>query len=246
MKPLLIVGSYLSPYVRKVLACLEVKGMAYEVDHIVPFFGDDRFSKLSPLRRIPVLVDGDLVLYGFLGDLPVPRGQAARRRRCFPRDIARSGTRPLAGGIRRHAHGRCLHLAPVQPDRHPALGVGREGRPRDGRPHAQGRGADRARLSRERGAGRRLPLRQRLSVADIAIAAFFRNAGWVRFQIDAARWPRTAGWIGRTLASPPSPSWRRSRTPSCACRSPSSATRSRRWARRSAPRPTPAPHRVVA
>lgn len=62
MKPILIVGSYLSPYVRKVLVCLEVKGMAYEVDHIVPFFGDDRFSKLSPLRRIPVLVDGDLVL----------------------------------------------------------------------------------------------------------------------------------------------------------------------------------------
>ena len=41
-----------------------------------------------------------------------------------------------------------------------------------------------------------------LSVADIAIAAFFRNAGWVRFQIDAARWPKTAGWIGRMLASP--------------------------------------------
>ena len=62
MKPLLIVGSYLSPYVRKVLVCLEAKGIAYEVDHIVPFFGDDRFSRLSPLRRIPVLVDGDLVL----------------------------------------------------------------------------------------------------------------------------------------------------------------------------------------
>ena len=59
MRPILIVGSYLSPYVRKVLACLEVKGMGYEVDHIVPFFGDDRFSRLSPLRRIPVLVDGD-------------------------------------------------------------------------------------------------------------------------------------------------------------------------------------------
>ena len=62
MKPLLIVGSYLSPYVRKVLVCLEIKGIPYEVDHLVPFFGDDRFSRLSPLRRIPVLVDGDLVL----------------------------------------------------------------------------------------------------------------------------------------------------------------------------------------
>jgi glutathione S-transferase len=87
MKPVLIVGSYLSPYVRKVLACLEVKGRAYEVDHIVPFFGDDRFSKLSPLRRIPVLVDGDLVLSDssvicqYLEDKqPYPA--------LFPRDIA--------------------------------------------------------------------------------------------------------------------------------------------------------------
>ena len=62
MRPLLIIGSYLSPYVRKVLVCLEVKGIAYEVDHIVPFFGDDRFCAAEPLRRIPVLVDGDLVL----------------------------------------------------------------------------------------------------------------------------------------------------------------------------------------
>ncbi len=62
MKPLLIVGSYLSPYVRKVLVCLELKGIPYEVDPIVPFYGDDRFSALSPLRRIPVLVDGDLVI----------------------------------------------------------------------------------------------------------------------------------------------------------------------------------------
>src|SRR6478736_3479543 len=62
MKPLLIIGSYLSPYVRKVLACLELKGIPYEVDPIVPFYGNDRFSQLSPLRRVPVLVDGDLVI----------------------------------------------------------------------------------------------------------------------------------------------------------------------------------------
>jgi len=52
-----IVGSYLSPYVRKVLVALHVKGIAYEIDPIVPFLGDDRFSRLSPLRRIPVLSD---------------------------------------------------------------------------------------------------------------------------------------------------------------------------------------------
>ena len=50
-----IIGSYISPYVRKVLVCLHLKGIAYEIDPIVPFFGDERFSRLSPLRRIPVL-----------------------------------------------------------------------------------------------------------------------------------------------------------------------------------------------
>jgi glutathione S-transferase len=53
-----IVGSPLSPYVRKVLVCLDLKGLECELDPIVPFFGGDRFSALSPLRRIPVLTTG--------------------------------------------------------------------------------------------------------------------------------------------------------------------------------------------
>ena len=60
--PIQIVGSFLSPYVRKVLACLEWKGLAYAVDPIVPFFGNERFTALSPLRRVPVMVDGELAL----------------------------------------------------------------------------------------------------------------------------------------------------------------------------------------
>src|SRR5690348_8481921 len=57
-----VIGSYVSPYVRKVLACLNLKGLAYEIDPITPFFGDEAFGRLSPLRRIPVLIDGDLSL----------------------------------------------------------------------------------------------------------------------------------------------------------------------------------------
>jgi hypothetical protein len=40
-----------------------------------------------------------------------------------------------------------------------------------------------------------------LSIADVAVAVFFRNAGWARFKIDAARWPRIAGLVDRTLRS---------------------------------------------
>src|SRR4028119_2248250 len=57
-----IIGSFVSPYVRKVLACLELKAISYEVDPITPFYGGDEFERLSPLRRIPVLIDGDVTL----------------------------------------------------------------------------------------------------------------------------------------------------------------------------------------
>jgi hypothetical protein len=52
-----VVGTYISPYVRKVLVCLDLKGVSYRIDPIIPFMGDERFSRLSPLRRIPVLRD---------------------------------------------------------------------------------------------------------------------------------------------------------------------------------------------
>ena len=41
-----------------------------------------------------------------------------------------------------------------------------------------------------------------IGVADIAIASFFRNAAYAGFEPDAARWPRTAGFVGRTLSHP--------------------------------------------
>jgi glutathione S-transferase len=42
-----------------------------------------------------------------------------------------------------------------------------------------------------------------MSIADIALACFFRNAELARFAIDPVRWPKTAALIARVLASPP-------------------------------------------
>src|SRR5918998_2948090 len=61
-KRMKIIGSYVSPYVRKVLACMALKNLDYEIDPITAFYGNEEFERLSPLRRIPVLVDGDLAL----------------------------------------------------------------------------------------------------------------------------------------------------------------------------------------
>src|SRR3982750_2263376 len=62
MAAMQIIGSFVSPYVRKVLACMNLKGLDYEVDPITPFYGNEEFERLSPLRRIPVLIDGDFTV----------------------------------------------------------------------------------------------------------------------------------------------------------------------------------------
>jgi hypothetical protein len=61
-EPTTIIGGPVSPYVRKAMAVCDVKGVAYRIDPIIPFQGNDEFSRLSPLRRIPVLIDDQVTL----------------------------------------------------------------------------------------------------------------------------------------------------------------------------------------
>ena len=84
-----IIGGPASPFVRKVLAVCEMKGVPYRLDPIVPFFGNDAFGELSPLRRIPVFIDDQVslcdstVICEYLEDrYPTPSvlpGNAAKR-----------------------------------------------------------------------------------------------------------------------------------------------------------------------
>ncbi|MBM4384001.1 MAG: glutathione S-transferase family protein [Deltaproteobacteria bacterium] len=56
-------GSSLSPYVRKVVLVLEHKRIPYEQDPLSPVVNpSEEFLRISPLRKIPVLRDGDFVL----------------------------------------------------------------------------------------------------------------------------------------------------------------------------------------
>ena len=186
-----IIGSYVSPYVRKVLACLALKGLAYEIDPITPFYGNEEFGRLSPLRRIPVLVDGDLalcdssVICAYLDEAyPGPP--------LLPAAPDGSRPRPLVRGICRHPPRRPLHLGPVLPEDRPPDRLGRARRP----------GADRRTLGEDLPREldyleRELPadgwLFGEFGLADIALATFFRNGAYAGFEVDAGQWPRTAG-----------------------------------------------------
>ena len=115
-EPVRIVGSYVSPYVRKVLVVLDLKGIPYEIDPIIPFMGNDAFSKLSPIRRIPVLIDDRVtlsdstVICEYLDDRHPDAGRPARRPGRRARGPAGSRSSPT------RAWARC-YLAALQPGR---------------------------------------------------------------------------------------------------------------------------------
>jgi glutathione S-transferase len=199
-RPLRIIGSYVSPYVRKVLACLHLKGLAYEIDPITPFFGSDEFERLSPLRRIPILIDGDFsvsdstVICAYVDE-------AYPRHPLFPLDPR---DRARARWFEEFADTRLGDLFIwglfYQKIVHPAVW----NEPGDEARIARTLNEDLPRtLDYLEG---ELPadgyLFGELGVADISIATFFRNGAYAGFDVDEARWPRTAGFVKRTLDHP--------------------------------------------
>jgi len=199
-RPVRIIGSYLSPYVRKVLVCLALKGIDYEIDPIAPFVGDEAFSKLSPLRRVPVLIDGDLVI----NDSTVICQYLEERQPSpplYPADIA---ARAQARWLEEYADSLLGDVIVWR--MFYQLGVKRV-------LFRETPAEDIVRIAREQELPAaldyletRMPpdgfLFGALSIADIAIACFFRNATFVRWTMDDARWPRTAAWLQRTLQLP--------------------------------------------
>ncbi|HVH38309.1 MAG TPA: glutathione S-transferase family protein [Sphingomicrobium sp.] len=195
-----IIGSYVSPYVRKVLACLNLKGLEFEIDPITPFFGGDEFERLSPLRRIPVLIDGDVRLC----DSSVI---------CAYLDEAYPGHPLLPSSPADRAKARWLEE--YADTRLGDIFIWALFYQRRVYPMVWGKPGDEARIEkavREDAPNAldylevQLPqsgfLFDDIGLADISIASFFRNAAYADFQIDAGRWPVTASFVDRTLAHP--------------------------------------------
>ena len=195
-----IIGSYVSPYVRKVLACLHLKGLIYEIDPITPFFGGDEFERLSPLRRIPVLIDEDLVLC----DSSVI---------CAYLDEAFAGHPLLPAGVADRARARWLEeFADTRLGDVFIWGLFYQ---KIVRPIVWDEPTDEARV--EKTLSHDLPLAldyleaqlpgegwlfDEIGLTDISVATFFRNGFYAGFTIDETRWPRTAAFVARALEHP--------------------------------------------
>ena len=196
-----ILGSFVSPYVRKVLACLHLKGLDYEIDPITAFFGNDEFERLSPLRRIPVLIEGDFTLSDSSA-ICAYLDEAYPARPLMPSDLRQ---RARARWLEEYADTRLGDVfiwGLFYPKFvHPI--VWRE--PGDEARIAKTLAEDLPReldyLEAELPAGGFL-FGDEIGLADISIATFFRNGAYVGFEPDPGRWPRTAAFVARALAHP--------------------------------------------
>lgn len=196
-----IIGSYLSPYVRKVLACLDLKGVAYRIDPIVPFYGSDEFTRVSPVRRIPVLIDDSVtlcdstVICEYLEDrYPSPSLYPST-----PRDRAR------ARWLEEFADTRMGEVFIWRLFDEVVI-----------KRFVWGRETDEAVVKHtlESEVPQVLDYLESqvpsdsgfffgdMGIADVAVASFFRNASFAGFRLDPGRWPSTSALVIRTLDHP--------------------------------------------
>ena len=195
-----VVGSFLSPYVRKVLVCLRLKKIDYKVDPLVPFFGSEEFTRLNPLRRIPLLFDDERVLRDssaiceYLNEqYPAidlfPNSPADRAHARWLEEFA--DTR-MGDVFIWHYYNQLFirkHIWKKEPEQEVLAKATEEEIPQV---------LDY--LESE------LPgdgyLFGALSVADISIASFFKNAMFCGFEVDGERWPRVARFLDVILNTP--------------------------------------------
>ena len=199
-EPTTIIGGPVSPYVRKVMAVCDLMGVAYRIDPIIPFQGNDEFSRLSPLRRIPVLIDDQVTLadstviaeylderHGTPGLFPDTPAARARARWIEEFADTRIGDVFIW---------RLFNAAVIAPS------VWKLARDDDAIARAVREDLPAVMDYLETIAPTAGFVCGALAVADIAVAVHFANLRWAATGADLAAWPKTAAWVARTEEVP--------------------------------------------
>lgn len=196
-----LIGSPASPYVRKIMAVADAKGLTYRIDPIVGFMGSEDFGEISPLRRIPVWIDDQVtladssVIAQYLEDrYPSPA--------LFPADIA---ARAKARWIEEYCDTRFGQVSVFKLFFQRVVAPFVMGKPTDEAVVAQAMTEDMPDICGYLEG--QLPAEGfffgDLSIADLTAAAFFFNARVAGFELDAARWPKLADWLARAESETP-------------------------------------------
>lgn len=194
---MILYGSPLSPYVRKVMLYAAEKGLALELKGAFPGSTDADFRRISPFGKIPGFVDGDYALSDSTAIIAylearhpspemIPAEPEARGRTIWFDEFADT---ILTGAIAKCFFNRVA--APLL------------GRPQD---LAAADAAERDELPPVFAwLDTQIPpsghlVGDRLTLADIAVISPFVNLRHCAPPVDADRYPRLAGWIDAWLA----------------------------------------------
>lgn len=201
-----LIGNPVSPYVRKILAICALKGVDVAVDPVTPFRGDDAFAALSPLRRVPVWIEGDLDAPDFvLCDSSVIAEYLEETYPEPPLWPVDTRERARARWIEEYADTRLFDVLGARLFFQLAV------RPRILKEETDQAVVDHA-LAVEVPATfdyleGLMPadgfLFGSVGVADMALGAVWLNARMVGVAVDAALWPKLEGWIDRVERDTP-------------------------------------------
>lgn len=192
-------GVHGSPFVRKVLIALDIKGIEYEIVPQMPFARDAEYQQLNPLGKIPTLVDGDLVL----GDSKVicqyleevypepplyPTDPADKAMAKWYEDLGGDRLAELGAGIffQRFMRPMAFKQDPdeelvskiIDKQLPPMLDYLEGQMPEDGFLFGD------------------------FAMADLSLVSPFINAGYAGYEPDAAKWPKFCAMIARVKAQP--------------------------------------------
>ncbi|GMG86712.1 glutathione S-transferase family protein [Biformimicrobium ophioploci] len=194
-----VYGVHGSPFVRKVLIALDLKGIPFKLIPQMPFSGDAEYLKINPLGKVPTLVDGDLTLgdskvicqylEAAYPETPVyPQAVTDKARAHWYEDLCGGRVSELAAGIffQRFMRPLAFNQQPdeekvakiIDRDLPPLLDYLESQIPAEGFVFGD------------------------FSMADLCIASPFFNASYAGYDVDPARWPALAGLIERVKALP--------------------------------------------
>lgn len=193
-------GINLSPYVRKVRVVLAEKGLDYDHEPLMPFDLPDEYTAKHPLKKIPLLEDGDKVIpdssaiCAYLeGIAPTPAlypdDAYDRARTLWYEEMADDGISGAAGAFFRENL-----LAPLMFKRETDQAMVEKARDETLPPlfdYLEGQLGDQDYL-----------VGNTFSIADIAVGSQIVNLRHGKGDVDASRWPKLAAWVERVHARP--------------------------------------------
>lgn len=190
-------GANLSPYVRKVRVVLAEKGIAYELNPVIPFGVSSDYKRKSPLGKIPCWEDGTFLL---------PDSS------CIAAYLEKAHPQPALYPAEPRQYGRALWYEEYADSRMVEI-FGPIFFQRVVRKNVMKQEPDQALIARSL---ERLPevfdyleaeigsneylVGNRFSIADIAVSSPFVNLAHGGERVDAARWPRLVAYRDRVLS----------------------------------------------